>query len=416
MSVMKKLCVVLLPLLWLGACEFEKKAATEPALVTGRWRFVLDLGEGRELPFMAQVDTSGYGYRMVIRNAAERLAADTVLISGDSLRIQMAVFDSELVGELQSASTLQGEFRDHSRPGDYRIPFRAERSDAPRFEGSPAQVDLAPRYAVMFFPASDEAYPAVGDFAQQGESVTGTFLTETGDYRYLDGRLSGDTLKLSAFDGSHAFLFMGQVEGDSILWGKFYSGNHWQEPWIASVNPDAALRNPDELTYLADGYESLDISFPNAEGEMVSLSDPRYEGQVVIVQLLGSWCSNCMDETRLFADWYRRYRDQGLEIIGLAFERAGDSTTAWRNLHRMQAALGVEYEVLLAANSPRKVDAAAALPMLNHVMSFPTSIYLDRQGRVRRIHTGFYGPGTGAPYLRFVEQYQAFLEELLSEE
>jgi len=413
--VMKKLCFVLLSLLWLGACEPENKPATEPALATGRWRFALDLGEGRTLPFIAQIERAGEGYRMVIHNAAERLAVDTLLIAGDSLRIQMAVFDSELVGALQSDTVLKGEFRDHSRPGDYRLPFRAERSDAPRFAGGSPQVDLASRYAVTFNPATDEAAPAVGKFSQQGEVVTGTFLTETGDYRYLEGRLSGDTLKLSAFDGSHAFLLMGQVKGDSILWGEFYSGNHWQEPWLARANPDAALRSPDELTYLKDGYETLTFSFPNAAGEMISLSDPRYEGQVVIVQLLGSWCPNCMDETRLFADWYQRYHEQGLEIIGLAFERAGDSATAWRNLHRMQEALGVEYEVLLAANSPRKVDAAAALPMLNHVMSFPTSIYLDRQGRVRRIHTGFYGPGTGAPYLRFVEQYEAFLVDMLSE-
>jgi thiol-disulfide isomerase/thioredoxin len=412
-SVIKTLGLMLLSLLLLGACESEQQAAME--LATGRWRFVLELGEGRALPFTAQVEKAGKGYRLVIRNAAERLAADTLLIWGDSLRIQLAVFDSELVGELQSATTLRGEFRDHARPGDYRLPFRAERSDAPRFAGIPAQADLAPRYAVTFSPATDEAYPAVGTFVQQGESVTGTFLTETGDYRYLAGRLSGDTLKLSAFDGSHAFLLVGQVQGDSIQ-GDFFSGNHWQEPWIAGADAQAQLRDPDSLTYLKDGYQTLAFSFPNAQGEKVSLDDPRYQGKVVIVQLLGSWCPNCMDETRLLADWYQRYRAQGLEIIGLAFERAADSATAWRNLQRMQRALDVEYELLLAANSPRKVDAAAALPMLNHVMSFPTSIYLDRQGRVRRIHTGFYGPGTGAPYLRFVEQYEAFLVEMLSQE
>ena len=56
--------------------------------------------------------------------------------------------------------------------------------------------------------------------------VTGTFLTETGDYRYLEGVVDGDSLKLSCFDGSHAFLFHAALDQDSFR-GRFWSGTHW---------------------------------------------------------------------------------------------------------------------------------------------------------------------------------------------
>jgi thiol-disulfide isomerase/thioredoxin len=386
-----------------------------PTAATGRWRFVLQLGPEVELPFMAELSRQGEGYGLVIQNADERLPVDTVLRHGDSLYIRLAVFDSEFQGKMVDSTHLAGVWRDYSRGEDYAIPFTASRTDGPRFSPQKgAAASLAARYQATFSPGTEDSYPAVGSFTQTGAQVSGSFLTETGDYRYLEGVVAGQQLRLSAFDGSHAFLFVGDIAGDSLQ-GTFYSGTHWREPWAAVADPQAALRDPETLTYLAPGYDALAFRFANADGEDVALSDPRYQGKVVIVQLLGSWCPNCMDETRLFAQWYDRYHEQGLEIIGLAFERAKEPAQAWRSLDRMQAALDVHYDILLASTSPSKADASAALPMLNQVMSFPTSIYLDRQGRVRKIHTGFYGPGTGAPYLRFVEQYEGLLETLLAE-
>jgi peroxiredoxin len=384
---------------------------------TGRWRFVLQLRSDAQLPFIVQHDRSeAGGPTWTLHNARERIAMEAVSQRGDSLFLRLPIFDSEFRAQVLGPDRLSGQWHDYSRGPTYAIPFTATRTDAPRFAPANDQppAPLAPRYAVSFSPGTGDAYPAVGVFARAESQLSGTFLTETGDYRYLDGRLNGNRLQLSAFDGSHAFLFVAEGQNDSLK-GTFYSGSHWEEPWVAVADPDAQLRDPSELTYLKPGYESLDVEFPNQAGELISLDDPRYQGKVVIVQLLGSWCPNCMDETRLFAEWHRRYQDDGLEVIGLAFERAKESETAWRNLGRLREALGVEYELLLAATRPDKAAAEAALPALNHVMSFPTSIFIDRQGRIRHIHTGFYGPGTGAPYLRFVEQYEALLEELLGE-
>jgi hypothetical protein len=62
-----------------------------------------------------------------------------------------------------------------------------------------------------------------------------------------------------------------------------------------------------------------------------------------------------------------------------------------------------------------KGRASAQLPFLNHVMSFPTCIFVDRKGKVRRIHTGFYGPGTGRYYEAYKSDLYAFVQQLLNE-
>jgi len=409
---------LLLPLLLTGMVACGPAASDEaapPAFQAGRWRFALQLKPELELPFIATVDSSASGYRMTIHNAEERITVDEVEQVGDSVFMRLPVFDSEFRGQLLSNRKLRGQWHDYSRGGDYAIPFVAEAGDAPRFAAEDAApADLAERYAVGFSVGTPDAYPAIGMFDQKGTAVSGSFLTETGDYRFLEGGVQGKHLQLSAFDGSHAFLFVADARGDTLR-GTFYSGNHWQEPWMAVPSAEAELRDPDELTYLREGYETLDFTFANQAGDSVSLSDERFQGKVVIVQLMGSWCPNCMDETRLYADWYQRYQDQGLEIIGLAFEREKDRAKAWRNIERMKTDLGAEYDVLLAATTNDKVVAGQVLPALNQVMSYPTSIYIDRQGRIRKIHTGFHGPGAGAPYERFVEQYSDFIEAMLAE-
>ncbi|WNJ16677.1 TlpA disulfide reductase family protein [Pontibacter sp. G13] len=406
---------LLMAVLMLAGCQ---SSAPETKLETGHWRLAMELAPGVELPVDLELTSQAEGYQAAFINGEERIEADQVRLVGDSIYIDMSVFDAQFAGKIIRPGEIAGDWINFVKSADYRIPFVALAGDHPRFpaESSPESVELSDRYAVTFSPENPEdSYPAIGVFQRNGQIVQGTFLTETGDYRYLAGVLDGDELKLSCFDGAHAFLFEAQVQPDGSLTGSFRSGSHWEEPWEGHPDPDVALREPDQLTFLKEGYEGVDFRFTNLEGDTISLSDSRYQGKVVIVQILGSWCPNCMDETRLFAKWYDRYEQQGLEIVGLAFERAKDQAQAVKRVSKMKEALGVNYEILIASLTTNKQEAARALPMLNHILSYPTSIYLDREGRVRKIHTGFYGPGTGAPYDQFVEEYSRFLEKLLAE-
>ncbi|MEM7658667.1 MAG: TlpA disulfide reductase family protein [Bacteroidota bacterium] len=397
------------------ACQGESSQPIE--LKTGLWRFELQLQDTAVMPFLAELEQTPSGYQLTVQNDTERILVDEITRSGDSIRIKMPVFQSEFVASIETDSTFSGWWYEYSRGADYRVPFSAKAGYAGvfPFPSSSPTIELANRWATEFSPDTEDSYVAIGEFSQLGSEVHGTFLTETGDYRYLTGVFDGQELKLSTFDGSHAFLFEAQLQEDGSLVGSFFSGNHWIEPWIATPDPEAQLRAPDELTYLKPGYDGIEFAFPDLQGDTVRLSDERFQDKVVIVQLLGSWCPNCMDESKLFAQWYQQYQPQGLEIVGLAYERAEDPAFAMASVQRMMDRLGVEYPVLLAATTNDKAEAAKTLPMLNHVLSYPTSIYIDRAGNIRKIHTGYYGPGTGDRHIQFLEKYTAFLEKLLAE-
>lgn len=395
-------------------CSPTEKAPT--VLQEGNWKGILELREGAELPFLFSLRKEGTDYKITIQNDKESIEVDEIEQKGDSLIILMPVFDSEFKLAINSSTELRGNWYDYTRGIDYHVPFRAKQGEQSLFELSGDSQELAPTYALTFDPKGEEPSVAIGKFVQTGNKVTGTFLTETGDYRYLDGAMDGSTLKLSAFDGSHAFLFVAEVEGEAIS-GNFWAGNHWLEPWEGHADPAATIREPDALTYLKEGYEEFGFSFPDLEGNPVSFDDPRFKDKVVIVQIMGSWCPNCMDETRLYAEWYKTYQAQGLEIVGVAFERTSKGLAqAQKNVVRMSKRLGADYSFLIASTNNDKGEASEKFPMLNKIISFPTSIFIDRKGRVRKVHTGFNGPGTGDVYLQYVEEYEAFLEKMLAED
>jgi thiol-disulfide isomerase/thioredoxin len=145
----------------------------------------------------------------------------------------------------------------------------------------------------------------------------------------------------------------------------------------------------------------------------VSLSDPRFQGKVVIVTLAGSWCPNCHDEAAFLAQLYREHREKGLEVVSLMFEHFGDFAQAADATRRFRKSTGIDYVTLIAGTSD-KDEAAKALPQLTGVFAFPTTIWVDRAGVVRRIHAGFSGPATGAHYTDLTSEFTEFTLGLLA--
>ena len=394
-------------LLCTGCGELEK-----PVQLEGTWHFALNIGK-QNIPFEAELINENGKLQFYAVNGEERIRADEFELERDSIFIRLPIFNTSLIGKVED-DRIVGQFQDHSRKGDYLIPFIATRGSRTRFPVvSEPNMDVSGRWKVEFSPGSDNQYMAIGEFTQKGDTAFGTFLTTTGDYRYLEGNVSGDSLLLSCFDGSHVFLFKAKVSGNNIE-GMFWSGCHWNENWSGTRDENFELPDPTTLTFLKPGYSEVDFSFQNLKGETVSLKDAKYADKVVIVQIMGSWCPNCMDETAYLVSLYNKFNAQGLEVISLAFERGDSPETKLRSLSRLKDHFSIPYEILLAG-SASKTEAAAKLPMLNHVLSFPTAIYIDRKGKVRRIHTGFSGPGTGEYYKEFVEETDQFVTQMLIE-
>lgn len=401
---------ILSALLLIVGCK-EKEQTNN--LSEGIWLVELNVMDNQELPFNLTVAKKDDGsYKMQIYNAEEVIDVDEIEIKGDSIRMQTPVFEGYLAGTF-TENKIQGQFIKESL--DRIVPFTAVYGIEDRF---PAKLKKTERnvtgiWETYFSPDLEEEYVGKGIFLQEDSKVTGTFRTTTGDYRFLEGILDGDSLKLSSFDGAHAFLFTAKVT-DSSMNGNFYSGNHFKEPFVANRNDGFELPNPDSLTFLNEGYDKLAFSFPDSDGNMISLSDKKYQNKVVIVQLMGTWCPNCLDETKFLVDYLKQ--DSNVEVIGLAFESAKTKEIAFKAINRLKDRVAVNYPILLAQyGSYDKKKAQEKLPMLNHVLSYPTTIFIDKNGDVRKIHTGFNGPATGEKYVEFKKDFNALITQLSNE-
>ena len=399
------------------AGELSAAADATPQAFVGTWRAVL-ASPGGELPFSVRVREAGPQLAAVVVNGLEQASVE-VRVAGRRITLRFDVYDSELSGELSpDGKSLAGEW---TKAGRAVLPFAATLGDARRFVGAPdearsAGTSLAGPWAGRFG-SGERAQAARGEFVQTGERVQGTFLTPVGDHRYLDGDFRDGLLRLSRFDGSSASLYVARLQPDGSLAGELWRGAGAVLQWTATrIGAGGADGLPDAFTAagLTNSEGRLRFSFPDLGGTPVSLADERFRGRVVLVNIFGSWCPNCNDEAPLLREWSRRYRERGLEILGLAYEQTGDLDGDRRAVKTFARRHGLEHTLLLAGVSERKA-AAATLPDLTGLFAFPTTILVDRAGRVRKIHSGFDGPATGAHHERLVAELNRLIEELLAE-
>mgnify|MGYP003626232187 CR=1 FL=1 len=390
--------------LFLTSCSKKNK------LELGIYRATLTVQDNQQLPFIFNVINDSL---IKIYNAEEIITVDEISYKNDSIIIQTPVFEGYIIAKI-SKDGLAGSFIKESY--DRIVPFKAIKNTNRFIQNTNAKHTVSGNWETVFSEKSTtDRYIAKGVFKQINNKVTGTFRTITGDYRYLEGIVDGDSLKLSTFDGAHAFLFVAKIT-DSTMVGEFYSGKHWKEPFIAKLNNQYELPNTENLTFLKEGFDAIVFSFPDKNNNLISLSDKRYQNKVVILQIMGTWCPNCLDESKFLSKYYEEHKEQDIEILALAFEVAKTKKNAFKRINRLQERIGIEYPIALAHfGSENKIEAHKQLPMLNHIISFPTTIFIDKKGKVRKIHTGFSGPATGQNYIDFKNEFEKFVSELLKE-
>jgi thiol-disulfide isomerase/thioredoxin len=409
----------------LAACHRGDAPATAATgnndMRMGTYRVVLQT-PGGELPFgleLAQKDSALVGYLI---NGPERLLLSDVKITGSHLEIRMPGYENVLTADADG-NQLRGEvFLVKPNGKNQHVPLRATLGENYRFFEKAADsdktaseaADVSGRWAVKFVDDSGAPEAAVGEFSQSHDVVSGTILTTTGDHRYLAGQVKGDELYLSTFDGAHVFLYKAKIASDGSLDGDWWSGLAYHEKWTGKRDAAAQLPDAYGVTAMRDGVKQFDFAFPDLSGKTVSSKDPQFRGKVLIVALAGSWCPNCHDEAAFLAPLYKDYRGKGLEIVSLQFEHFGDFERAAQATQRFRQHYGIEYTTLIAGVSD-KDEAAKKLPMLKSFVAFPTTVFIDRKGNVRKIHTGFTGPATGKFYVDFVNEVKTTLDKLLAE-
>ncbi|MEZ4937739.1 MAG: TlpA disulfide reductase family protein [Crocinitomicaceae bacterium] len=388
--------------------------AQSNTLEEGRWKIKLIPNDSISIPFYFDVKIEeNQKLIFAIVNGDENIEINSYKIIDDSLYIYLPVFNSEFHIQILDGYNICGKWMNYAKGENYAIPLVGYKTKEDRFsfKETKKNINFTGNYEVVFSPQEDP-WKAVGLFHQKKNRITGTFLTETGDYRFLEGNAYGNEIFLSCFDGSHAFVFTGKMIGDTI-YGDFYSGNHYHTDWIASKNTQFKLRDPDSITVQT---HKSDIAFelPDLDSNLYQFPNSKLNGKILIVQIMGSWCPNCMDETKFYKELYAKYKDQGLEIIAIAFETPKDFTSKARMLKKLKNHFDIQYKILVGGDASKKI-ASDIFPSLNSIVSFPTSIFIDKNNKIRRIHTGFNGPGTNKHYKEYVDKTMRLIEEMLKE-
>lgn len=384
------------------------------SLKKGRWVGHLKLTDTDNLYFEFLLEKNKNTCRLTLLNGEEYVPLDEPSIVNDSIHVFFTNFNSELVFKPIDNQSIEGRWINHLKK-NYSIPFHAVVSNETIFPTKKKELstNFSGKWHATFSP-DNKPYPAIGIFEENGNKVTGTFLTETGDFRFLSGNRDGASMYLSGFDGSHAFLFTAEQEQNGKIKGKFLSGTHYQSIWIAERNDQFELRSSDSLTkVVGDPYE-FSLNFHDLDGRPFIYPNENYKNKVVIVQILGTWCANCMDETVYIKELYEKYHAKGLEIISVGYEIGNGFDDYAKQLKVYQKRFDLKHSVLVGG-SAKKSSAKEDFGFLSDFTSFPTTLFIDRSGKIVRIHTGFSGPGTGKYYLDYKEKTDQLVEQLINE-
>jgi peroxiredoxin len=389
-------------------------AANAKVAPAGKWRGVFKLRPGVEVPFNFEVAGEAPDKQhIVFQNAEERLEGGRVIKKGDSLFVKLDQFDNELAFKVYKDS-LSGVLRKQDGTGK-PLSVVAEPGKSYRFEPATnaPEADFSGKYDIVFKGQDGNDEKAVGVFKQEGSKITGTFLRITGDSRYLEGTVDGNKFQLSSFIGSSPSYFSGSFSKDGTLTGNVI-GVRGSQPFSGVQNANASLPDANKLTFLKDGYKTLEFSFPDVNGKKISLSDEKYKNKVVILTITGTWCPNCMDEATFIAPWYKENRDRGVEVIGIHYERQTDPEYVKKVLGRFRERFDIQYDQVIAGTTDKNV-VANSLPALKNFISFPTTIIINKKGEVAGIHTGYSGPATGKYYTEYVAAFNKEIDELLKQ-
>ncbi|MTK52253.1 TlpA disulfide reductase family protein [Paludibacter sp.] len=394
-------------------CSIATFAAT-PKLNDGIWRGTLEVKDN-SAPFLFEVSHRGADSTVVtLMNGEERVALNGVFFKGDSVIIPIEPFDAQIRAAV-TEGTLSGRFLKNYVKNDVEVRFAARFDNKQRFEqvATPTAVALDGKWDVLFIDPKGEAEHNVGIFQTDNGIITGSVLTPSGDLRFLEGAYTQTGAHLSAFAGQSPYLLEVSFKDNNHFEGTFFTTKS-KTRLEGTRNDKAGLADPYNQTHMKPGKDHFGFSLPNTDGKKVSLTDERYGGKVVIVSILGSWCPNCMDEMKYLAPWYKANKGRGVEVVGLAFERKDDFDYARAALLRMKKRYGTEYELLFGGQVGSEATGKA-LPEMDKVASYPTMIFIDKKGKVRKIHTGFNGPATGLFYKEFQHEFNVLVDELLAE-
>ncbi len=384
-------------------------AAWAQSQINGLWDATVKIN-GLVIPFQMEFAMNGSTVVGSFFNGQERFTSTSGKIENGALTVDWDHYLSELQATLKDG-VLTGEYTHGGRRGG-TYAFEAHRHSA-----AAAPETGAPAIGGLW--ELENVHSGKGESTwrfivqQKGGEISAAILRVDGDTGALTGAYHGGKFLLSHFDGARSALMEITPAQDGTL-EILMDG----KTKMTAVRPEVAraknLPPPADFnthTGVKDASEPFQFSFPDLNGKIVSNTDPRFRGKVVLVEITGSWCPNCHDEAPFLVDLYKKYHEQGLEIVALSFEE-GDQLANPKRLRAFVKKYGIEYNVLLCGQPD---DAKEKLAQARNWDSWPTTFFVDRQGLVRLVHAGFPGSPSGELYRQATKQFTGEVETLLAE-
>jgi thiol-disulfide isomerase/thioredoxin len=371
------------------------------------WNCLLHLPGAKDISFQLEKLPGKQGFRLI--NGSEILTLDSLLAEGDSIVLPVSVFDVALKLPANQGSDFQGSYWNwDARPSGYQLSFSAKAIHQVHLPSKKQAALEAEEFVIRFLKNGIAADSGILRIQKDGIIVQGTILHKKGDYRFLHGEFKGEKLVLSTFDGGHAFYFeLDFSQKRSVFSGMFLSGRRHSQP----IDGYRLKSAPNVGSAFRDTEGRISFSGRLPFNKLITQDAPEYRGNALVVQLLGTWCPNCLDETRFLSEVYPN-RPSGVEFVGLAFEqRKGDSSYAFSRIDVVRNKLKVPYTIAWAG-AASKDSALKAIPALGKMEAFPTTIFVRKDGSIHKIHSGFSGPATGPYFLAWRKEFEELLQEI----
>jgi len=404
-------------------------AQIKPQLPIGLWDGTIQSKAG-EVSFSIDLQTGADGtLRATLVNATARQPFSSATWKDGELTLRMDYYDGVLAARMTGPQRMEGDYSRQTSKGIVHIPAVL----VPHKESSPGKPwtgpTLAGDWAFTWPEESGAEKNTLASFKQQKNAaadgkvaVTGTIEPVSGDTGLLHGSVftapDGKTrFHLSRFDGIHTMALDGEFLPDGTLNGQ-QGGIVALESFTAERSKNIAAVDPnvlaETLTHVKDPAEPFRFSGLDSSGKTVNQDSPEFKGKAVIVDIFGTWCPNCHDEAPVLEKLYRKYCDQGLVIVGLAYEYTDDTARSLQQIAIYRAKFGLTFPLLLAGTTDAG-QITKTLPQLLNFGAFPTSIFVDRSGHVHAILAGFTGPSTGQKYEQVQQRMDALAREILAQ-
>ena len=371
------------------------------------WNGTLVLPE-ISLPFRMELDLANLTGSFIV--GTERTPIPEITHDGNEITFTFTEYGAE-IRAAWDGTRLDGNYLRHRTEGTKSFRFYAAPDAA-----LPQQATNAPTgtFQVVFDDETPDTATTTASIWKDGDSYYGTFIAPDGDYGLLEGTPTARGIQFSRFTGWQGIAI--ELNPD---------GEHWSGRFHAAYNdkPRAFRLQPQQISGIAEARRTT-MKNPNGAftfactsltGETVRHTDARFTKKALAIDIMGTWCHNCMDESPVLEDLYKAYGKDGFEVVGLSYEIKDDVQLGIKNLTLYRDRYKLSYPLLYCGSMDDANLEKQLHSQLDNFFAYPTLIFVDRKGKVQSIHTGFQGPGAGDRYPLQVKKLRELTEAVVAE-